>query len=219
MTQPNELKQLRQQIRQQRRLLSAEVQQQHAQQALYHLKSYLNHYLETPHTQASQLNQPLNIALFLAQDGELDTQVSIDYLWQSNRFRVFLPVLETKPNWHMGFAQYQTNSTMINNRFQIAEPEMPLEQHLEGQQIDIVLMPLVGFDSDGNRLGMGGGYYDRTFEFKRTQPSTQTEQTKQTLLIGWAHSCQQVDQLAAQPWDVPLDGIITEQGFTSFTSQ
>ena len=212
VTTPNTL---RKQLRTQRNLLTPDQQNQHALQAL----TYLQHFLQNDANPLIQTmvqaepSRPLNIALFLSQDGELKTQPAIEYLWHHTEHRVFLPALETKPDLHMAFVEYKETSHMINNQFGIPEPKTPLDQHLTGQQMDIVLMPLVGFDLHGNRMGMGGGYYDRSFAFKR-QPQ---EAMNPTQLIGWAHSCQQVPQLPIEPWDVPLDGIITEQGFDSFT--
>lgn len=202
MTNRQETTELRHQLRKQRKQLSAHQQKRHAEQALSHLQHFLY----------QQPQAPLRIALFLSQDGELDTHLSIQYLLKATPHKVYLPALESLPDWHMGFVEYTEHSQMITNRFGIAEPSLPLKHHLSGQQLDLVIMPLVGFDKHGNRLGMGGGYYDRTFEFKRTQ----TENSDKTRLIGWAHSCQQVDQLQPEPWDVPLDGIITEEGFYNY---
>jgi len=206
-------KTLRKQLRMLRRQLTPEQQALHALQAL----TYLQDFLENHSNQATQnqLPRPLKVALFLSQDGELKTQSAIDYLWHCTEHRVFLPALETKPDLHMAFVEYQETTLMINNQFGIPEPQAPLDKHLTGQQMDIVLMPLVGFDLQGNRMGMGGGYYDRSFAFKRLPQDS----ANPPLLIGWAHSCQQTSQLANEPWDVPLDGIITEQGFKSFTAE
>ncbi len=206
-------KTLREQLRMLRRQLTPEQQALHALQAL----TYLQDLLENHSNQATQnqLPRPLKVALFLSQDGELKTQSAIDYLWHCTEHRVFLPALETKPDLHMAFVEYQETTLMINNQFGIPEPQAPLDKHLTGQQMDIVLMPLVGFDLQGNRMGMGGGYYDRSFAFKRLPQDS----ANPPLLIGWAHSCQQTSQLANEPWDVPLDGIITEQGFKSFTAE
>lgn len=203
-------KKLRQQLRTQRNQLTSEQQTLHALQAL----TYLQDFLEKLSTQ-NNLSHPLNIALFLAQDGELKTQSAIEYLWHCTEHHVFLPTLETKPDLHMAFVEYQETSLMMNNQFGIPEPQTSFDKHLTGQQMDIVLMPLVGFDSYGNRMGMGGGYYDRSFAFKLLLQ----DPASPTLLIGWAHSCQQASQLPNEPWDVPLDGIITERGFTLFTAE
>lgn len=206
-------KTLRKQLRMLRRQLTPEQQALHALQALTYLQDLLENH--SNQVTQNQLPRPLNIALFLSQDGELKTQSAIDYLWHNTEHRVFLPALETKPDLHMAFVEYQETTLMINNQFGIPEPQAPLDKHLTGQQMDIVLMPLVGFDLQGNRMGMGGGYYDRSFAFKRLPQYS----ANPPLLIGWAHSCQQASQLPNEPWDVPLDGIITEQGFKSFTAE
>jgi 5-formyltetrahydrofolate cyclo-ligase len=74
-------------------------------------------------------------------------------------------------------------------------------------------MPLVGFDKAGNRLGMGGGFYDRSFAFKQKRHSCQPK------LIGLAHSIQQVDNLSVQGWDIPVDNIVTELGVSRFINR
>jgi len=193
---------LRKSLRQRRNALSSTVQAQHAQLALTSLKLFLS--TENPPS--------LRIAAFLSQDGELDTSPAIHHLWHFTNHQLYLPTLETKPDWHMGFAEYRPNSEMKNNRFGIPEPHQPHQSHISGQELDLVLMPLVGFDSNGNRMGMGGGYYDRTFAFKQSPSNSPNS----TVLMGWAHHCQQTAQLPSEPWDIPLDAIITEQGLTMF---
>ena len=191
----NFTKQVRQQLRLKRNQLSKQQQQSHALKALSHLKNWLKLNVE----------KPSKIAFFLAQDGELNTQQSIEHLWQDSEHEIYLPVLETQPELHMGFCLYRKESKMKKNKFGIFEPDLPLKQHLSGEQLDVVIMPLVGFDKDGNRLGMGGGYYDRSFHFKHAKPNVLPK------LIGWAHQCQQHEELPNEPWDVPLDSIITEK--------
>jgi len=186
---------LRKTLRLKRQSLTAKQQTSHAKQACQHLLSL------------DIVKQAKKIALFLTQDGELSTQQAIEQLWSENDKEIYLPALETLPDWHMGFSPYTSNSQMTRNQFNILEPDVPLSEHISGQDLDLVIMPLVGFDQQGNRMGMGGGFYDRTFEFKLNRPD------QKPLLIGWAHSCQQVETLNKEVWDVPLDGIITEQGF------
>ena len=89
---------------------------------------------------------------------------------------------------------------MKENRFGIKEP-------IDGspssaQTLDLILIPLVGFDQRGNRLGMGGGFYDRTLAFKLKTPQRPN-------LIGLAHECQRVEHLETDPWDIPMTGILT----------
>ncbi|WP_029407791.1 5-formyltetrahydrofolate cyclo-ligase [Thiomicrorhabdus sp. Milos-T2] len=193
---------IRKHLRTQRNNLSHSEQTHHAQKAFNHFVNLLNT------EKAFQKKQ--NIALFLSQDGELSTQEAIQYLWNNTQHNVYLPVLETKDEWHMAFANYTPKSEMIKNQFGILEPHLTHSQHQNGQAMDWVFMPLVGFDLRGNRLGMGGGYYDRTFAFKLDQPNNSTQ------LIGWAHQCQQTAELPHEEWDVPLNGVITEQGYQAF---
>lgn len=193
---------IRKQLRQARNNLSDCQQSQNASLAFQHFKNFIETH--------SDFQTPQKIALFLAQDSELATEQCINYLWLNTQHQVFLPVLETKPEWHMAFAEYHQHSPMKKNQFKIDEPEMSHHLHLSGQQMDWVFMPLVGFDKQGNRLGMGGGYYDRTFAFKQQQSEQHTQ------LIGWAHSCQQVEKLPTQDWDVPLDAVLTEMGLQEF---
>lgn len=195
-------KSLRKHLRNIRQSLTQSEQKQHAQNALVHFKDLLK---SNP-----TFTQPQKIAFFLAQDGELETHQCIDYLWNKTDHLVFLPVLETRKEWHMAFAQFTSRSKMTPNQFGIEEPLTDFSNHLSGDEMDWVFMPLVGFDEMGNRLGMGGGFYDRTFAFKLHQKNQTTQ------LIGWAHECQKIEQLNVEKWDVPLDGVITEQGFKAY---
>ncbi|MEJ2043335.1 MAG: 5-formyltetrahydrofolate cyclo-ligase [Reinekea sp.] len=140
------------------------------------------------------------IALYLAEDGELSAAPLIDYCW-AHQIKVFLPVLNPLSS-KMWFAHYTPESTLTPNRFGIPEP-------LDGDlvrlwQLNLVLLPLVGFDTDGGRLGMGGGFYDRVFANRHLWP-------RQPGMFGIAHECQKVDQIPREPWDIPLDGIFSDR--------
>jgi 5-formyltetrahydrofolate cyclo-ligase len=204
MTAPLNSDTLRKQLRLQRQSLSQTQQHQHALSAQKHLLNFLSSIL------ATQAKKTLNIAFFLAQDGELATGSAIQYLWNFTPHHVFLPVLQ--PQKQMAFAEYTHNSVMKKNTFNILEPDSPANIMSSGQSLDIVFTPLVGFDKFGNRMGMGGGYYDRTFQFKQQSSKIPP------LLIGWAHSCQKIEKLSVNPWDIPLNGVITETGFTDFST-
>mgnify|MGYP000224032593 CR=1 FL=1 len=93
---------------------------------------------------------------------------------------------------------------MKKNRFGIPEPELRCQDIRLLEEHQVILMPLVGFDSKGNRLGMGGGFYDRTLEGLRAK--------KPTLAIGFAYAAQEQNDLPLEPTDQPLDLIVTEQG-------
>jgi 5-formyltetrahydrofolate cyclo-ligase len=73
--------------------------------------------------------------------------------------------------------------------------------------LDLMLVPLVGFDGACNRIGMGGGFYDRTLAYLRRR-----RHWRRPRLIGIAHECQRVDRIDPRPWDIPLDAVVTEQG-------
>jgi 5-formyltetrahydrofolate cyclo-ligase len=82
---------------------------------------------------------------------------------------------------------------------------------MSAQLLDVVLMPLVGFDRTGARLGMGGGFYDATFAFKQKLSTGSKTSTGKPALIGLAHACQQVESLATDTWDIPLFAIATDK--------
>ncbi|MCO4786713.1 MAG: 5-formyltetrahydrofolate cyclo-ligase [Marinomonas atlantica] len=174
---------LRKSLRLLRKQLS-DTEQQHAADALQ--KEFLQ-------ALAPSLPTSANVALYLTNDGEVSPSSICDWCW-NNQINVYLPVLDGKA---LLFARYDEHSQWQTNSFGILEP-VDLTP-ATGAEMDIVLMPLVGFDAQGGRLGMGGGFYDRTFENK----------AERTHLIGLAHDCQEVEQLPIESWDVPLSGILT----------
>jgi 5-formyltetrahydrofolate cyclo-ligase len=149
------------------------------------------------------------IALYLAVDAELDTAPLIERCWRYGK-SVYLPVLSSDRHAHLDFVNYRPDSRLYPNRFGIPEPVALRGDLLQPRALDLVITPLVGFDADGNRLGMGGGYYDRTFAFLRSR-----RHWKKPRLIGFAYGFQQLPALTRESWDVPLDGVITEQGLLS----
>lgn len=178
--------QIRQLIRQRRQQLSHQQQHQASlqvcQQAL----------------QLIQQRKAQHIALYIAFDGELSTQPLIEQLWQQHK-KVYLPVLHPFCQGHLLFIAYQPDSQLIKNQFGILEPELNVQNILPTEQLDIIFTPLVAFDKAGNRLGMGGGFYDRTL---------QNWQQKNFIPVGLAHRCQQVDKLPTESWDIPLADIL-----------
>lgn len=136
------------------------------------------------------------IALFLPNDGEIDTKYIQKFL-KKQGISVYLPILFGKS---LKFAKIGKN--FRKNQYGIPEPAF--SQILSAKHLDIIFMPLVGFDANKNRIGMGGGYYDRTLAFKK-----RASRFSRPKLYGLAFDCQQVDKLDTQEWDVPLDAIIT----------
>lgn len=195
MTDPSSL---RRQLRSKRRSLGEDEQARLSQAAVQKL---IHHrvFLAADH-----------IACYLPNDGELDLTYLISQAWTMGK-SVYLPVLSIHHRNHLHFLTYQPDDELILNRFGIPEPVMRRHNMIEIKRLDLVLMPLVGFDSTGNRLGMGGGFYDRSFAFLRRR-----QQWCKPRLIGAAYDCQEVGQLGSNSWDVPLSGVMTESGVRLF---
>lgn len=150
------------------------------------------------------------IACFFANDGEPDLSPLIKSIWASGR-ECYIPVLTGTHHNRMLFAPYRPNTRLASNRYRIMEPVAQRRQRLDGRYLDLVLTPLVAFDLAGNRLGMGGGYYDRSFAFLHRR-----RYWRKPRLMGVAYQFQCVTQLAVEPWDVPLAGIATESAIHVF---
>ncbi len=150
------------------------------------------------------------VAFYLSNDGEIDLRPLIERAIGTGK-RCFLPVLRRHPALSLWFAEYESKAELNRNRFGIAEPVLQKRKISMPWGLDLVFVPLVGFDLAGNRLGMGGGYYDRTLSYLRHR-----HYWKAPPLIGVAHECQKVDALIAKPWDIALDAVVTEQAFYPF---
>ena len=154
------------------------------------------------------LRRPRRIACYLPNDGEMDLSVLIERLWRQGH-QTYLPVLHGAK---LRFLRYCANTKLKDNHFGIPEPVSTGDDLCRPSRLHTVLMPLVAFDNAGNRLGMGGGYYDQTFAFKQRPGRAAGPR-----LIGVAFDFQQVDTLPSNDWDVALDGILTETALRSFT--
>lgn len=144
------------------------------------------------------------IACYMADDGEIST-ASILRVAQKMGKHCYLPILHPLKENRLWFGRLRRGDVLTINYFGLEEP--PAERAtLKPWAIDLVLMPLVGFDRNGSRLGMGGGFYDRTFAFNKTGC-----RPHRPVLMGVAHSCQEIESLSVEPWDVQLDYIATEK--------
>ncbi|MBD2797620.1 5-formyltetrahydrofolate cyclo-ligase [Xenorhabdus sp. 18] len=180
---------IRKKNRQRRQNLSREQQQQFARQAV---KQVMAH---------PKIQQADNIALYLSFDGELDTRPLIQQLWQQNK-QVYLPILHPFSRNHLLFLRYCPDTPLVRNCFHIEEPQLDVRQVLPISELDIMFIPLVAFDGTGQRLGMGGGFYDRTLA---------KWQQQHFYPIGLAHDFQLVEKLPSASWDIPLPEIITPE--------
>lgn len=190
---------IRQQVRTQRKQLTIHEQKQ-ASLALTH--QLINH---------KQVNTAQRIALYLANDGELEMHPFIDWCWQHDK-EVYLPVLHPFRKGNLLFLRYQQETKLVANKYGIKEPKLNVTQVCPVTHLDVLFTPLVAFDHTGARLGMGGGFYDRTLaNWFDSQTNSQVghNQTSQFHPIGIAHDCQQVDEIPIESWDIPLPEIIT----------
>ena len=139
------------------------------------------------------------VAGYWAMDGEIAL-----HAWQLKLPRgcvYCLPVLAEEDT--LRFAPWRTGDALVTNRFGIPEPDVEQASALSASEMAFIAMPLVGFDASGTRLGMGGGWYDRSFGFRRESPAP-------PWLVGVGFESQRVDALDAQDWDVRPDAICTE---------
>ncbi|MBE9515920.1 MAG: 5-formyltetrahydrofolate cyclo-ligase [Proteobacteria bacterium] len=194
-----DLQDLRRQLRQQRCSLSAQQQQQHAQQLAAQLRNL------------REFRNAHQIAAYIAADGEIDPWDGMMEAWQRQK-AVYTPVISHLFWERLWFAPADPDGAWRENRFGIPEPIVPRAWWQRANTMDLILLPLVAFDTQGNRLGMGGGFYDRALAFLMNR-----KHWRQPRLFGLAHSLQQVDSLPRQPWDVPLDGIVTENEILRFS--
>jgi len=185
---------IRRAIREQRRSLPESVHQQYSDEICHHIVS------------SSQFRRARRIALYLPNDGEIDLQPLITEVWARNK-SCYLPVLMPFNENRLWFAPLEHGEKMVVNRYGISEPDRNWYQMVKLWSIDLLLMPLVAFDHRGNRLGMGGGFYDRSFGYL-----SQRSSWRKPHLLGTGFELQRVERLPHQPWDIPLNSVVTERG-------
>ncbi|MEE4741531.1 5-formyltetrahydrofolate cyclo-ligase [Pseudomonas alliivorans] len=185
--------QLRRQLRKARRSLTRS-QQREAARGLY--RQLAQHPL---------FRRARHVSLYLPMDGEIDPRLLLRAAQRRGK-ATYLPVLNAWPRTRMVFQRVRPGETFRPNRFRIPEPRINRAKQRRIWALDLVLMPLVGFDDEGGRLGMGGGFYDRSLAY-RARRST----WRQPVLLGLAHECQKVERLAQASWDVPLQGTVSDK--------
>ncbi|TCT20111.1 5-formyltetrahydrofolate cyclo-ligase [Thiobaca trueperi] len=188
-------KALRRELRAARRSLTLQQQRRHAASVAKRL------------ARARVFLRARRIAFYWPADGELDPRPLLEQAHRRGKTG-YLPVLRPRLNGRRGdrlwFAPYVPGAPLCPNRFGIPEPRSRRGLRL-AWNLDLLMMPLVGFDADCNRLGMGGGFYDRTLAYLRRHRAWNRPR-----LIGLAHACQQVARIEPQPWDIPLEAVVTE---------
>ena len=187
--------QLRRRLRKARRALSAS-QQRAAARGLYR---------QLP--QHPLFRRARHISLYLPMDGEIDPRLLLRAAQRRGK-ATYLPVLSAWPRTKMVFQRVRPGEKFKPNRFRIPEPRINPARQRKIWALDLILMPLVGFDDEGGRLGMGGGFYDRSLAYRARRKAWQ-----KPVLLGLAHECQKVERLAQASWDVPLDGTVSDKGW------
>jgi 5-formyltetrahydrofolate cyclo-ligase len=183
-----EKRELRATLRARRQGLSAGERMQAAE-------AVSNHLLAHP-----LFNRPGYVAGYWAMGGELPLHVlqmrlRADQIW-------CLPCIQ--PDNSLRFAPWRPGDLLESNRFGIPEPALTADAQLSAKDMAVILVPLLGFTRRGGRLGMGGGFYDRSLAFRRQTPSG-------PVLIGVGYALQELDELPEEPWDVALDAVVTDK--------
>ncbi|WP_460150409.1 5-formyltetrahydrofolate cyclo-ligase [Pseudomonas sp. H2_A10] len=146
-----------------------------------------------------------HISLYLPTDGEIDPRLLLGAAQRRGK-ATYLPVLSAWPRTKMVFQRVRPGEKLLPNRFRILEPRGNAKCQRQVWALDLVLLPLVGFDESGGRLGMGGGFYDRSLAYLARR-----QRWRKPTLLGLAHECQKVNRLAQASWDVPLAGTVTDK--------
>lgn len=153
--------------------------------------------------------QARSVSAYLAVNGELDLRPVIEQAWSADK-HICLPVVTGGRGTVLEFRPYAPETKLAANRYGIEEPQSDASGCPAGE-LDLVLCPVVAFDNHGTRVGMGGGYYDATFQSRLGRSSGRP------VLLGVAYDAQRVSSvLERNEWDVPLDGVVTETGLRWF---
>lgn len=147
------------------------------------------------------------LAAYLPNDGEIDLGPAL-LLARAYRKQCYLPVLMF--DRLLRFAPYRPGDRLSRNRFGIGEPASGRRFLQRAATLDLVLLPLVACDLEGNRLGRGAGFYDRSLAFRLRTSGNRPR------LVGVGYEFQTVRSIQAMPWDVPLDALVTEKAVYSF---
>ncbi|AHG60364.1 5-formyltetrahydrofolate cyclo-ligase [Buchnera aphidicola] len=140
-----------------------------------------------------------NIAVFLPFDGEINTYPFIKKLWL-NKKKVFLPVINSIKNKKLSFVRFSSYSILYRNQYNIFEPFFSAKDIISISNLDVVIVPLVAFDKQGSRLGMGGGFYDVCLKDWKKE---------KFFPIGFSYDFQLVNNIPQQHWDISLPIILT----------
>ncbi|NWG39318.1 MAG: 5-formyltetrahydrofolate cyclo-ligase [Hydrogenophilaceae bacterium] len=192
-------KTLRKQLRAARQALLPAYRRQAARSALRRLM------------RSGLLSRGRRWGFYLPLDEEFDALPLLNEALHRHK-ECFLPVTANRDAQPLRFARLDGRHSVIRNRYGIVEPHS--NRLMNARWLDMLIVPLVGFDGRGRRLGMGGGFYDATLAFLRRRRNW-----KKPYLIGLAFECQRVTEIPSEPWDIRLNAILTEKEFFRFSTQ
>ncbi|MFN4263765.1 MAG: 5-formyltetrahydrofolate cyclo-ligase [Thioalkalivibrionaceae bacterium] len=153
------------------------------------------------------------LGAFLSTPDEVDLRPLLPAL--SRRWRIALPKIDFSRPGHMTFLPWKPGDTLHINRWGLAEPRAHHLKPIAPRNLACVLVPIVGVDRRGGRLGMGGGYYDRAFSHRRW--AARRDAAPRPRLVGIAFAIQRVRFLPLQRWDIQLDALVTESAQYEFS--
>lgn len=182
-------RQLRQQMRAQRRALTTRQQRLASLRLARRLRLH------------PALLRARRIGLYLPNEGEIDPRPGL--LNGNSQKRFYLPLLDPLTPGLLRFGRWQRHQPLTRNRFGIAEPRLPACRPVPLWSLDVLVIPLVAFDEKGGRLGMGGGFYDRSLAAINRWP-------RRPLLVGVGYRFQQQPKLPLEEWDIRLDMVLTD---------
>ena len=189
-----DLKQLRVELRRARFALEPEAHKAAQTAALKRIHRY-------PRFQRAR-----RIAGYFGSKGEIDPMPLLEHAAGMGK-RCYLAVLHPFRRGELWFYRWFPGDALATNRFGIPEPKRRGGTRLiPARRLDLVIVPLLGFDNHCHRLGMGGGYYDRSFAFMH-----RLRHARRPFMLGLAHESQRVDCLVPQPWDIALDAVVTDR--------
>ena len=145
------------------------------------------------------------IAAYLPFNGDADPLPLMDRAIIDGK-QIFVPVIVAKSE-PLKFEAWTRETKVTENSFHIREPDAS-ETSICPTELDLVITPLVAFDGQRNRLGVGGGYYDRTFAFLNDIAT----EDRRTFLVGLGYELQRIKKIDSQKHDVRLDAVVTETG-------
>jgi len=169
---------------------------------LHEERDFASEIICTAAINSSYFQRANHVACYLPSDDEVNCWRLIKRAWQMKK-RVFVPTVQK--NSKLLFVEFHNNSQTRKNIYGLREPVNDVI--FDSRKLDLVFTPLVAFDKQGNRVGMGGGYYDRTFSFLNKR-----KHLFRPKLIGLAFDCQSYEHIDASTWDIPLFQVITESG-------